>query len=274
MAISPSCGICKWMGLFMLKIKHKSATSAHYDHESKSYDLFNRENTVVINKTVENILKANRVKSVVDLTCGTGSQVFWLAQRGFDIRGFDINRKMIAIAISKARESKLKLKFHVGDMRTTQAGQFDAVLTIFNAIGHLTKNDFDVSIKNIRKNLVSSGIYIFDIFNHDYLSYKDNITKLTIDWLKTEKSISYREIQYSTIDSDGILTSYDHYQEIKENGSLTEKHAVQTLKVYSAFEIKELFRKNGFSVIKQCAVDGSRFNRMKTERILTVAKKV
>src|SRR3990167_2487065 len=144
---------------------HKSAKPSHYDKESKHYDSFTEENSKKINRTIEKALKQHKVKSVLDLTCGTGSQVFWLAKRGFKAAGYDINSKMLTIARSKTKKEKLDIKFQKGDMRTTKVGKFDAVITIFNAIGHLTKKDFEKAIRNIHANLNDKGIYIFDIFN-------------------------------------------------------------------------------------------------------------
>jgi SAM-dependent methyltransferase len=42
---------------------------------------------------------------------------------------------------------------------------FDAVITIFNAVGHLTKSGFEKAIRNIHRNLNAGGIYVFDILN-------------------------------------------------------------------------------------------------------------
>src|SRR5690606_20096416 len=95
-----------------------------------------------------------------------------------------------------------------GDMRTTYAGEFDAVITIFNAIGHLTRHDFEKALRNIHRNLKRGGIYLFDIFNLNYLIKNDRITTLTIDWLKHTGKTRVREIQYSTINQHGILASY------------------------------------------------------------------
>ncbi|MDA8561530.1 hypothetical protein N9L02_00270 [Gammaproteobacteria bacterium] len=64
-------------------------------------------------------------------------------------------------------------------------------------------------------NLNDNGLYIFDIFNINYLLYKDNITKLTIDWLKKSGNTTAREIQYSTIDNNGTLASYEIYHQQK-----------------------------------------------------------
>ncbi len=187
--------------------------------------------------------------------------------------GVDINTKMLAIAKSKAQKAKLDLKFIKGDMRTTQVGLFDAVITLFNSIGHLTKQDFEMAIQNIHSNLNDGGLYIFDIFNLNYLLADDNITQLTIDHQKKHGNITAREIQYSTIDHHGTLASYDIYHEqIGVNKPKISK-AFQTLQIYSAKQLKEMLHKNGFEVLRQCGVDGTRFYENKTDRILTIAQK-
>ena len=253
--------------------KHFSAEPSHYNKEAEHYDKFNDENSTIINKTIDGILAKGKVNSVLDLTCGTGSQVFWLSNLGYQVEGSDINLKMLKLAKAKAKKKKLNIKFSKGDMRTKKVGQFDAVLTIFNAIGHLTKQDFKKSLGNISDNLNDGGIYIFDIFNLNYLLHKDNITKLTIDLQKKSGDITAREIQYSTIDSNGILASYDVYYRQKGNSKPKMSKAYQTLQVYSASQLKDILKANGFKVMRQCNIDGTRFSNTQSERILIVAKK-
>ncbi|MES2142594.1 MAG: class I SAM-dependent methyltransferase [Pseudomonadota bacterium] len=257
----------------MKNLPHHSAKPSHYNKEVKYYDNFNEKNSILINQTIEKILKKYKVKTVFDLTCGTGSQVFWLDKRGYEIVGADFNLKMLKIAKSKAKKGKLNIKFIPGDMRTTKAGKFDAVITIANAVGHLTKHDFKRTMQNIRKNLNDSGLYIFDIFNLSYLLKDNNITKLTIDWQKKSENTTAREIQYSTISCDGILASYDIYHEQIGSNKTKISKAFQTLQVYSAKQLKEMLQKNGFKVLQQCNIDGSRFSEGKSDRILTIARK-
>lgn len=254
-------------------ILHKTAKSSHYNKEADHYDKFNDDNSKIINKTIASILKAHKIKTVLDMTCGTGSQVFCLAKQRFSVTGLDINQKMLNIAKNKAKKSKIDVDFIKGDMRTSKVGKFDAVLTIFNSIGHLTKSDYIKAIRNIRNNLNDNGLYIFDIFNLNYLTKGDNITKLTIDWQKKSGNTVTREIQYSTIDKDGILASYDIYHEQKGTGKPKISNAFQTLQVYNAKQLIDIFKNNGFKVIKKCCVDGTRFYDFKSERLLVVAKK-
>jgi len=257
----------------MKSIPHISAKPSHYNKEAQHYDAFNEKNLILINRLMETILKKYHVKTVLDLTCGTGSQVFWLTKRGYDVVGLDINAAMLNIAKDKAKKQKLDIKFIKGDMRITKAGKFDAVITIFNSIGHLTKGDFEKAIKNIHENLNDRGIYLFDIFNISYLLKDDNITKLTIDGQKKSGNITAREIQYSTISNDGVLASYDIYHEQIGSNQPKITKAFQTLQIYSAKQLKHILEKNGFKVLRQCGIDGSRFYEYKTDRIVTIAMK-
>lgn len=255
-------------------IKHTSAQASHYDKESSSYDALNEQNSTTINTFLEQLFTKHAVSTIADFTCGTGSQVFWLTTKGFTVIGSDINANMLAIAQEKAEQKNLDISFILGDMRTTKLGTFDAAITIFNSIGHLTVEDFKTTLKNIHSQLKPSGLYVFDIFNLNYLLEGNNITKLTIDWQTKTENSTVREIQYSTISHDGVLASYDIYYEQKNNETPQIWQAFQTLQVYSAQQLKELLQAYGFAIIQQCNMDGSDFHDTMSERIVTVAQKI
>ena len=230
-------------------------------------------NAIATNKLITKILKKYKVTSVLDLTCGTGSQVFWLLDHGFQVIGSDISRGMLSIAKKKAKIAKKSVKLFYGDMRTINLGRYDAAITIFNAVGHLTKKDFAKSMRNIRSNLNQDGIYIFDILNLNYVKQGDNILKMSYEWLKKEGNTKLRTIQHSIIDDRGILISYSTFYTQKGNGKLKTSNNVITLQLYTAHELKSMLSKNGFQVLAQIGMDGRKFSELKTERILTIAKK-
>ncbi len=260
----------------MKTIKHTTAKASYYNTRAECYDEFNENNSRAINALLEKILKERHVATVLDLTCGTGSQVFWLKDRGFEVVGSDISRSMLKIAKQKAKLKQLKIKFLQGDCRTVHAGQFDAAITIFNAIGHLTREDFKLTIQNINRNLNPGGLYIFDIFNLDYLKAGNNITKLTGDWIAITDGQKFREIQFSTISDDGILASYSTYvyQDGHSSPTKVSKGYENTLQVYSSAELQDLLKENGFVVLAQTDINGEAFSKENSEQILTIAKKV
>ena len=154
----------------MTEIRHGKIPD-WYNKDSEYEEALHEDtpNSITTNRTIEKILKKYKAKTVLDLTCGTGSQVFWLLKRGYQVTGSDISRGMLKIAERKAKKEKISIKFLRGDMRTINVGKFDAAMTIFNAIGHLTKAGFEKAMRNIHRNLNGGGIYVFDILNLSYV---------------------------------------------------------------------------------------------------------
>ena len=112
------------------------------------------DDTELKNSVIEKLLKKYSTKTALDLTCGTGSQVLFLAKRGYEVVGSDFSSDLLKIARKKAKEAKLNLRFIDGDMRTIKVGKFDAAITMFNAVGHLNKSGFEKAMRNISKNLI------------------------------------------------------------------------------------------------------------------------
>ena len=260
-----------------INIPHKKALPNHYDTSAKNYDYFNAKNSLPMNNLVATFLKSYspNCKSVLDVTCGTGAQVFDLVQRGYDVTGSDINVKMLEVARDKALKiaPDFHNRFHVGDMCSVRLGKFDAVISMFNAVGHITKKDFEYAMVNIRFNLNKDGVYIFDIYNADYLRYGNNIMKLTIDWVESKPGGAIaRYVQHSDIDNDNVLRSYSTSYENSADGQRTVLTTAQTLQVYTAEELVKMLDRCGFNVLEQCGVDKAKFSNTETERIFTVAQ--
>lgn len=253
---------------------HESAKASHYDHSAEDYDYFNEENSRQTNQTVESILEKHHVKTVLDLTCGTGSQVFWLQKRGYEVTGSDINGNMLKVAKRKAIAEGLDIPFHEGDMRTSHLGQFDAVITIYHAIGHLSKDDFERAMLNVHKNLKTGGVYVFDIFNLDYLLEGQNIAKLTLDQTVTNGRIKSRDIQYSTITESGVLASFT--TTFIQDGASAPRRLMcsQTMQVYNVRQLKEMLERSGFKPLELCSIDGTEFSETQSERIVMAARKI
>lgn len=224
------------------------------------------------NAVIEKLLAEQGAKTILDMTCGTGSQVLYLAQRGYKITGNDISPALIDIARNKAMKMNLSVPFMVGDMRTINAGTYDAVITIFSAIGHVSKSDFEITLQNMRRNLNEGGIYIFDIFNLQALT--DEVIKdFVMDISNVVDGISFRNQQHSEIDREnGLLISHDNYT-ISKEGCKPECHTnTFSLQIYTAQELQDLLKKNGFEILNKYDMNGHQFIPDKSLNILTVAR--
>jgi SAM-dependent methyltransferase len=85
-------------------------------------------------------------KTILDVSCGIGTQALGLAQRGFVVTGSDLSAGAISRAKSEAQRRALPIDFSVCDMRAVHAHhrrQFDVVISCDNSITHLL-NDADL----------------------------------------------------------------------------------------------------------------------------------
>ncbi len=245
-----------------------------YQKYPEYFDALNiNEGTDTKNVLIEHLLKKHKVKTVLDLTCGTGSQVLYLAKKGYKVIGSDFSPELIKMAINKAKKEKLAVKFIEADMRTLKAGTFDAAITISNAVGHLTKAGFAAAMKNINRNLKESGIYIFDILNLEVMTDK-TVASLSFHTHKQLNDFQIHHVQCSTLDrTNHRLTSYDTcvvQNKADKPTSFTNKCSLQ---IYSAKELKDMLARNGFKTIAQYDIDGTPFLNKKSLSILTVAMK-
>ena len=157
-------------------------------------------------------------------------------------------------------------------MRKLEVGKFDAVITIFNAIGHLSKTDFNKTIKNIYNNLHEGGFYLFDIFNLEAMT-TNTVNNLSMDYKKVVDNKRVHHIQHSTINKVFQITSYDNYIIDKVGAGIKKINNKFTLQIYKSKELKLILAKNGFKTIKQFGIDGSDFKKNKTINMLTLAQK-
>ena len=168
-----------------------------YDVLSDYFDAsgLNDEYNSEKNLELEKFLRKYNIKTVFDLTCGTGSQVLFLSKLDYSCVGSDISLKLLDIAKEKAKKDNLKIEFIGGDMRSINVSRkFDACITMFNAVGHISKTDFQQTMKNIFNHLKDGGIYIFDIFNINALS-NEEIKKLD-SVLYRQQALNYYNLKF------------------------------------------------------------------------------
>lgn len=228
------------------------------------------------NKTVEAILSKYKAKNILDMTCGTGAQVLYLAQLGYHVIGSDFSPKLLEIAREKAAKNNLNIQFIDGDMRNLQLGKFDAVITIDNAIGHLVKNDFENALKNIYQNLKMGGLYIFDILNLDAMTDEviEQDSKKMSHAITASDGTVIDTLRHTKIDRDNSLLISEEDITLTKNGQQKKLKNKSALQIYTMNELIEVLARNGFKTIEQHKIDTYSFNTDENGYgILTVAEK-
>jgi len=111
--------------------------------------------------------------SVLDCSCGIGTQAIGLAREGYKVHATDISSKEVAKAKEAADKMGVNLTFGVADFRTldTQvAGEYDAVISFDNSLPHLL-NDEDLlkALTAMKAKLVEGGKLYISIRDYDAL---------------------------------------------------------------------------------------------------------
>lgn len=241
-----------------------------YQQYPQYFDSWNiQADTDAKNAVVEQLLRAHKVRSVADFTCGTGCQVFYLTDRGYAVVGADFSPALLEIAREKARARGIPLQFVDGDMRHVQLGQFDAAISMFNAIGHLTKPDFAQALRNICSQLKAGGIYVFDILNLAAMT-AEGVAALAMDEQHVIGNMRIHHRQRSVLEAGGRLTSYDHHVFCEGDAPPKTVESCFSLQLYTARELREMLAAAGFNKVEQCAMDGTPL-KDNSKSILTVA---
>lgn len=118
---------------------------------------------------IEKLLQyAPTTKSILDLGCGTGTHATLLAKEGYEVHGVDLSADMLRLAGDRLnhlpRDVASRLKFSQADLRTVRIEkQFDAVISLFHAIGYQTTNeDLQAAFATAKAHLKPGGVFIFD----------------------------------------------------------------------------------------------------------------
>ncbi|MBU4511815.1 class I SAM-dependent methyltransferase [Patescibacteria group bacterium] len=111
------------------------------------------------------IFKNANVKRVLDLGCGGGKHLFYLAKNGFEVYGVDLSKEAINTAKKQFRDHKLKGKFIVGSFGKKfpyKNDFFDAVISI-RALNQGTDKDINKAVIELTRVLKPGGLVFITV---------------------------------------------------------------------------------------------------------------
>ncbi|MCJ9427555.1 class I SAM-dependent methyltransferase [Kordiimonas marina] len=125
-------------------------TNDFYDPMAPFYHLVHGDwETSIKNqaKALDSIIKAewgNGISTILDVTCGIGTQAIGLAEKGYRVTGSDLSGEAVRRAQAEADKRGLDIDFHVGDMCKVgdeRGGPYDLVMSADNAVTHLLSEE-------------------------------------------------------------------------------------------------------------------------------------
>lgn len=109
--------------------------------------------------------------SVLDCTCGIGTQAIGLALHGYRVHATDLSPVAVARAAREAASFGVSLTVGVADLRRLETdvdGLFDVVLSCDNALAHLlSADDLRLAFRHMRSKLRPDGLLLASIRDYD-----------------------------------------------------------------------------------------------------------
>ncbi|MCL5950465.1 MAG: methyltransferase domain-containing protein [Chloroflexi bacterium] len=111
--------------------------------------------------------------SVLDSTCGIGTQAIGLALHGQRVHATDLSAAAVRRAKREARAMGAAVTFGVADVRNLEVqvpGTFDVIISCDNALPHLlTVEDLDLAARNFYAKLNPNGLVLATIRDYDQI---------------------------------------------------------------------------------------------------------
>jgi len=193
---------------------------------------------------IEDRLSIERGGAVMDLACGTGLHAIELAQRGYEVVGFDLSLAMLARAGDEAQGREAKLNFVQGDMREmTFVEQFDGIYCWNASFGYFDEDKNSQVIDRIHRALKAGGLLLLDVPNRDFLLQQSP----SLAWFEGDGCVCMDEM---TMD---FITSRMKVKRTMMFDDGRSREIEYSMRVYGLHELGKILHEHRFKV---CEVSG------------------
>lgn len=201
-------------------------------------------------KQIFETYSTEKITSVLDLGCGTGSHALIFADMGYEVTGMDQSETMLEIARTKAAEKDKDITFRKQDIRHLDLSQkFDAAVAMFAVMGYQTSNkDFEDTLISVHKHLSPGGLFVFDVwFGPAVLMERPQ------DRVKEIESLDKKIIRYAHPVLDIINQTVEvNYTvlDITKNKEVAETKEHHLMRYFFYQELTYFLEKNGFKLLQ------------------------
>ncbi len=200
---------------------------------------------------------------MLDVACGKGRHARILAEKGFDVTGFDLSSRSIEFARRFETES---LHFYIHDMRQIfRTNYFDYAVNLYTSFGYFsTDREHRSAIRTISLALKKEGLLVLDYLNTPYV--EKNLVP------RSEKEI------------DGVIYYLDRWSDsthfykrirIEDKSQKDSLEYIEKVAKFSLETFRELFSGAGLQLREAFGdYELAPYNTDSSPRLLMIAKKV
>jgi SAM-dependent methyltransferase len=241
------------------------ATSDFYDTLTPYYHLIYADWEVSIGRqgrALNAIIRSTggtQSRSVLDTSCGIGTQSIGLAQLGYEVTASDLSPSAVERAQREASQRGFSIRCSVADMRGVHAHHrrlFDVVIACDNSIPHLLSDaDIFKAFEDFHRCLAPGGLCLISV--RDYATL-DMSAHVQLHHYGVRHVGSTRYVLLQVLELHAPLYDTTFYVIEHSEGAQPVTHASQT--TYYAVSITTLMRlmeQAGFSEVRR--IDGEFF---------------
>jgi SAM-dependent methyltransferase len=222
-----------------------------FGNYSKYYDILYKEKDYLAEvEFIDSLIKQyapGKVKTIVDMGCGTGGHALLLAEKGYSVTGIDRSEDMLSIA--KAKKTKIPVDFFKADIRDFNLNKkFDAIVSMFAVMSYQTTNeDFEKALLSASRHLKPGGLFIFDVWFGPAV-----LTQKPCDRIKIIKNNDEKIIRLTRSKLDFMKHIVDVTFTVMRIRDKTTHELIEethTMRFFFPMELELFFKKVGFQVL-------------------------
>lgn len=233
-----------------------------YDSVASRHRLFYRDWPDFVKQEgswLDKVLLPRRARTVLDCTCGIGTQAIALALLGYEVCASDLSDENLAEAQRGADEFGVTVAWQRGDVRALDeislAGPFDAVLSLGNSLSHLlTEADMQAALRQMVDQARPGGLVIIGQRDWETIAVQRPRFQFRHEHLDTPAP-GQRTVLWDLWSYDDPLVTFEvFFSQGGPDGWQTEVFPLR-YRMWRRAEIVEMMEEAGLSSVKELACD-------------------
>lgn len=110
------------------------------------------------------LIKPNKNIKVLDIGCGEGKDMVYLAKQGYDVYGFDVTKNGINKTLRMAKENNVEVNAFVADINNFDIKEKFDIIYSTGTIQYLDDDKIDAFFKKVKDMTNVNGINWFNVF--------------------------------------------------------------------------------------------------------------
>ena len=219
---------------------------------SQYYDLFYSDKDYegevdYVNKLIKE--NSNKVKTLLDMGCGTGRHAELFCNKGYKVHGIDLSEDMLKIAENRRKDKEDELSFSHSNIQELNLNKkFDVVVSLFHVISYQNSNNELIKAFEAAKNhLKDGGIFIFDFWYGP--AVLTDLPTTRVKRLVNEKIKVTRFTEPVIFPEESIVdVNFDVFIENLDSKEIIEKKEFHKMRYFFDNELDLICKQVGFSI--------------------------